>query len=176
MGELGGGVDDQRYRAPEPLTSDHDFAGFDCGEAALNAWLKTRALRNQAQGASRTYVLCAGYEAIGYYSLTVGSIQHEAAIGKVRRNMPDPVPAMLLGRLAIDRNHQGRRLAKGLLKDAVLRTLRAADIAGIRTLFVHVISEEATRFYTRYGFRPSPTHPMMLMITLADARQALGIA
>lgn len=167
--------DGPRYRPPEPLSSDHDFGGFDCGEGALNAWLKTRALRNQTQGASRTYVLCTGDQVVGYYSLAVGSIQHEAAIGKVRRNMPDPVPAMLLGRPAIDRSHQGHRLAKGLLKDAVLRTLQAADIAGIRVLFVHAISEEATRFYTRYGFRPSPTHPMTLMITLAEARLSLGI-
>lgn len=159
---------------PEKLSAAHDLSSFDSGEPALDDWLRRRALRNEETGASRTYVVCAGKKVVGYYSLAVGAVAHPEAPGRVRRNMPDPVPAMVLGRLAIDSSYQGAGLGTGLLRDAVLRTIQAADIAGIRVFLVHAISERATRFYEKYGFIASPVDPMTVMITVAEAVKILG--
>ncbi|HEY7389280.1 MAG TPA: GNAT family N-acetyltransferase [Bryobacteraceae bacterium] len=159
---------------PEKLSAGHDLSGFDSSEPVLDNWLRRRALQNEESGASRTYVICAGRKVIGYYSLAVGAVSHALAPGRVRRNMPDPVPAMILGRLAVDKQHQGTGLGTGLLRDAVLRTLQAADIAGIRVLLVHAISDVAKRFYERYGFVASPVDPMTVMITIGEAAKILG--
>jgi GNAT superfamily N-acetyltransferase len=163
----------QEIRAPEKLRADHDVSLFDCGEVALDDWLRRRALQNEESGASRTYVVCAGKRVVGYYALAVGSVAHGEAPGRVRRNMPDPVPVMILGRLAVDWNYHGQNIGAGQLRDAVLRTLQAADIAGIRALLVHAISEPAKRFYEKWGFVVSPVDPMTLMITLAEAARVL---
>ena len=160
--------------APAPLAAEHDLDGFDCGTPALDDWLKRRGRQNQASGASRTYVVCVGTRVVGYYSLAAGSVSHAAATGRVRRNMPDPVPVALLGRLAIDRHWQGRGLGWGLLRDAVLRVLAAGETIGVRAILVHAISEEAKKFYERCGFRPSPGEPMTLMITVEEARTMLS--
>jgi GNAT superfamily N-acetyltransferase len=126
----------------------------------LDDWLKRRALGNEKSGASRTYVVCAGKRVIGYYALANGAVAHTEVTGKVRRNMPEPILVMVPGRLAIDRGYHGRRLGAGLLRDAILRTLQAADIAGIRAILVHAISEDAKKFYERCGFSPSPVDAM----------------
>lgn len=159
--------------APEKLRPDHDFSAFGSGIPVLDDWLRRRALANEKGGASRTYVVCTGHRVIGYYALAAGAVAAAAAPGRIRRNMPDPVPVMVLGRLAVDSEHQGTGLGRALLRDAVLRTLQAADIAGIRALLVHAISEKAKGFYERCDFRPSPLDPMTLMITLHDAEAAL---
>ena len=159
--------------APEHLTPDHDLAAFDSGVPALDDWLRRRALANEEAGGSRTYVVCAGGRVVGYYALATGGVAEAAAPGRVRRNMPDPVPVMVLGRLAVDRAYRGRGLGAGLLRDATLRTLQAAGFGGIRAILVHAISEEAKRFYERQGFVASPVDPMTLMITVADAEKAL---
>ena len=159
--------------APEHLTASHDLSSFDCGVPALDDWLRKRALANEASGASRTYVVCDAGKVVGYYALASGGVTLSAAPGRVRRNMPDPLPVMILARLAVDRSWQGRSLGRSLLRDAVLRTVRAAEIAGIRAILVHAISEEAKRFYERYGFAASPVDPMTLMVTIADAQRAL---
>ena len=159
---------------PETLSSAHDLSSFDSGEPVLDDWLRRRAVHNEASGASRTYVVCAGQKVVGYYSLAVGALAHAQAPGRVRRNMPDPVPAMILGRLAIDKEYQGVGIGAGLLRDAVLRTIRAADIAGIKVILVHAISEAAKRFYEKYGFIASPVDPMTVMITVAEAVKILG--
>jgi len=159
--------------APEHLTREHDLGVFDSGVPALDDWLKRRALANEEAGGSRTYVVRAGSRVVGYYALATGSVAQAAATGRVRRNMPDPVPVMVLGRLAVDRACQGRGLGAGLLRDAILRTLQAAELGGIRAILVHAISEETKRFYERHGFVASPVDPMMLMITVADAKKAL---
>ena len=161
-------------RPPEKLTPEHDVSQFDSGESALNDWLRRRALANEQSGASRTYVICTGKRVIGYYALANGAVAHSTATGKARRNMPEPIPVMVLGRLAIDQSFQGRGLGVALLRDAVLRTLQAADIAGIRAILVHAISEDAKKFYERCGFTPSPVDPTTLMITFADAKKALS--
>jgi GNAT superfamily N-acetyltransferase len=160
--------------APEKLAPQHDLTAFDSGEAVLDEWLRNRAFDNEAKGASRTYVVCSGKRVVGFYALAAGAITHEKTPGRVKRNMPDPVPVMLLGQLAVDRAFQGRGIGPGLLRDAVLRTVQAANIAGIRAILVPAISETAKRFYEAHGFIASPIDPLMLMITVAEATKILG--
>jgi GNAT superfamily N-acetyltransferase len=158
---------------PEKLSSRHDLSGFASGEPALDDWLRRRAERNEASGGSRTYVVCVGRKVVGYYSLAAGAIAHSEAPGRIKRNMPDPVPVMLLGRLAVDQSFHGRGVGTGLLRDAVLRIIQAAGVAGIRAILVHAISEEARRFYEKHGFVASPVDPMSVMITLSEAERIL---
>ena len=154
-------------QVPQQLTRIHDCSEFDSGEPALNDWLKRRALANQITGASRTFVLIGEHnQVLGYYALAAGAVAQAEATGAVRRNMPDPVPAMVLGRLAVDLSVQGKKLGTALLKDAVLRTLAVSENAGIRTLLVHAINEPAKQFYLQYGFSPSPVNPLTLMLLL----------
>lgn len=165
---------EQPLSAPEKLRADHDLSEFECGEPSLDDWLRRRALQNEESGASRTYVVCAGRQVAGDYALAVGAVAHGEAPGRVRRNMPDPVPVMIIGRLAVHRDFQGRKIGPGLLRDAVLRTLQAAEIAGVRAILVHAISERARQFYEGCGFIPSPMDPMTLMITVAEAGRAFA--
>lgn len=162
------------FAAPRPLASDNDLDSFFCGVAPLDDWLKRRAWRNEVEGASRTFVCCAGDRIAGYYSLAAGSVLREAATGAVGRNMPEPVPVVLIARLAVDRQWQGQGLGISLLHDAVLRVVAAADIIGVRAILVHAMSEEAKAFYERYGFRVSPLDPLTLMITIEEARRMIG--
>jgi len=156
--------------APEPLTDRHDCAGFACGRETLDTWLTQRALRNQASGASRTFVVCDGRRVVAYYALASSAVTAEIATGRLRRNMPDPIPVVVLARLAVDRSYQGMGLGRALLQDAGKRVLHAADAIGIRGLLVHALDETAQAFYERLGFDSSPLDPMTLMITLADLR------
>ena len=160
--------------APEKLLAAHDLADFDSGEPALDDWLRRRALANEESGSSRTYVVCVGKRVVGYYALAVGAVAHVDAHGRVKRNMPDPVPVMVLGRLAVDKDFQQHGIGSGLVRDAVLRTVQAAEIAGIRAILVHALSDAAKRFYQRHGFIASPIDPMMVMITVAEAVKTLG--
>jgi ribosomal protein S18 acetylase RimI-like enzyme len=159
--------------APTPLTFEHDPAPFDRGLAELNEWLKRRALRNQEAGASRTYVTTEANAVVGYYALAAGSIDVTAVPGRFRRNMPNPIPIALLGRLAVDPSCQGKGLGRALVRDAAKRIINAAGTLGIRGLIVQAISEEAKAFYVALGFDPSPLEPMTLMVTLEDLRSAL---
>ncbi len=165
---------EQELTAPEHLTAAHDVSSFDSGAPDLDNWLRKRALANEETGASRTYVVCARGRVVGYYALATGGVAQAQAPGRVRRNMPDPVPVMILGRLAVDRDWQGRNLGAGLLRDSIVRTLQAAEIGGIRAILVDAISEDAKRFYERSGFNASLVDPMILMITVTDARKALS--
>jgi GNAT superfamily N-acetyltransferase len=161
------------FSAPELLAGHHELGAFDCGVTALDAWLKRRALANQASGASRTFVVCEGTKVTGYYALASGAVNIAAASGRFRRNMPDPIPIALLARLAIDRARQGNGLGRALFRDAGMRVARAADVIGIRGILVHAISANARAFYLALGFEPSPVDPMMLMVTLNDLRRSL---
>ncbi|RJF87443.1 N-acetyltransferase [Oleomonas cavernae] len=154
--------------APEVLGSGHAVTGFNSGVASLDDWLKRRALANQASGATRTYVTCADGRVVGYYALASGSVNVTAAPGRFRRNMPDPIPIVLLARLAVDQSCRGQGLGRALFRDAALRVINAADAIGIRGIVVHAISEEAKAFYIALGFDPSPLEPMTLLITLGD--------
>jgi GNAT superfamily N-acetyltransferase len=159
---------------PENLSPRHDLSQFSCGEPALDDWLRRRAVQNEASGASRTYVVRAGKRVAGFYSLAVGAVAHDGLSGRIKRNMPDPVPVMILARLAVDESFQRQGIGPALLADAIYRTVQAAAIAGIRTLLVHAISERAKRFYEAHGFRASPLDPMTLMTTLTEAQAILG--
>lgn len=161
------------FTPPEPLASHHSCSDFSCGITSLDDWLKRRAYVNQISGATRTFVICADNQVVGYYALASGAISVQSAVGKFRRNMPDPIPVVILARLAIDSSFQGQGLGRALFRDAALRVLQAADTIGIRGIIVHAISEEAKDFYLALGFNFSPLEPMTLMITLNDLRDAI---
>lgn len=155
--------------APVPLANAHDLELFQSGNESLDDWLRRRARANQTSGASRTYVVAQGNRVVGYYCLASGALDLADAPGGVRRNMPDPIPMAILGRLAVDVNWQGKGLGVALLQDAVLRTGQAAAILGIRGVLVHAISDAAKAFYEHYGFQASPKNPMTLVLSLKVA-------
>jgi GNAT superfamily N-acetyltransferase len=159
--------------APQPLAPEHELDEFRSEVEPLDDWLKRHARHNDAEGGSRSFVLCAGRRVVGYYSLAASSLLPSAATGRIRRNMPNPVPVVLLGRLAIGQAWQGKGLGADLLRDAVLRVVSAGEVIGVRAILVHAISAEAKAFYEKHGFRPSPVDPMMLMVTLGDAQRML---
>lgn len=153
--------------APEPLAVTHLLDGFGCGEASLDEWLKRRALANQQNGASRTFVVTdQDARVYGYYAMAAGAVTHQGATSGVRRNMPDPIPVMVLARLAVDQHAQGIRLEAALLQDAVNRAVVVSRNVGVRALLVHALNERAKQFYEHYGFQESPQHPMTLMLRL----------
>ncbi|MGV1098189.1 GNAT family N-acetyltransferase [Thiovibrio sp. JS02] len=156
---------------PAPIAAEHTFANFDCGVESLNEWIRKYAVRNEASGASRTFVVCQGNEVVGYYALATGSITHQQAPGKIKRQMPDPIPVMILGRLAVDKLWQSSGIGRGLLKDALLRTLAVSHQVGVRALLVHALSDEAKAFYLHHGFLESPIDPFALMLSLQDAQK-----
>lgn len=161
------------FSAPEALNDRHYLDQFDCGVPALDDWLRRRARQNQSGGASRTFVINSEHGVIGYYALASSCVAQSIASGRIKRNMPDPIPVVVLGRLAVDRSQHGRGLGRGMFVDAALRVLNAANEIGIRGILVHAISEEAKKFYLALGFEPSPIEPMTLMVTLSDIRAAL---
>jgi GNAT superfamily N-acetyltransferase len=163
------------YSQPRPIREDDDASTFDSGERSLDEYLRTRALSNHVQGGSRCFVTCRADRIVGYYALASASIEHREVAGKVRRNMPDPVPVILLSRLAIDRKEQGSGLGKSLLRDAIARSVAAAEIVGVRALLVHALHDEARAFYLHFDFEPSPTDPLHLLLLMKDARAALSL-
>lgn len=156
---------------PQPLAASHILDEFTCGEASLDEWLKRRARTNQVSGASRTFVVTDQDGRVhGYYAMAAGAVAHQAATSRVRRNMPDPVPVMVLARLAVDHRAQGIKLGAALLQDAVNRAVAVSQNAGIRALLVHALHDRAKQFYEHYGFQASPQHPMTLMLRLNAAK------
>lgn len=156
------------FSPPDIFAAHHDASAFDCGQPSLNDWLRRRALANQESGASRTFVACSGQSVAGYHALAASSLRPSDATGRVRRNMPDPIPVIVLGRLAVDSAHHGKGLGRALMADAIERASQAAQIIGVRAIVVHALSEEAATFYRAVGFEPSPAMPMLLMIAMAD--------
>jgi len=159
----------------EKLSSRHSVDGFECGKPPLDQFLKRFALGNQTSGSTQTYVVCRGADrVVGYYSLCVGAVDHAQASDRVRKGLANhPVPVMLIARLAIDRSEQGRGLGLALLKNALLRTVQAADIAGIRALLVHAKDDEAKQWYLNLDFEVSPTDPYHLLLLMKDVRAIL---
>lgn len=156
---------------PQALAATHRLDDFECGEAELDDWLQRRALVNQLGGASRTFVVADADNIVrGYYALAAGAISHGLALGKVKRNMPDPVPAIILGRLAVDQLAQDLGLGGDLLMDAVRRVVGISEQAGVRTILVHALHEQAQRFYEHFGFERSPLQPLVLMLRLGSGR------
>ena len=160
------------FSAPELLIEAHVIADFSCGESSLDHWLQRRARANQISGASRTFVVCVASRVVAFYALASSVIASTEATGRFRRNMPDPIPVVVLARLAIDRNYQGQGLGRGLFQDAARRIIVASEVIGIRGLIVHAITESAKAFYLQLGMECSPIEPMMLMATLSDLKAA----
>ena len=153
----------------EKLRADHELTAFDCGKEELNRFLQRFALANQQANSTQTYVACRDKVVVGYYSLAVGAVAHAAATERVRKAMPRyPISVMILARLAVNARHAGQGLGKALLKDALLRTAQAADIAGIRALLVHAKDNDAKAFYEHFNFEPSPTDPYHLFLLMKD--------
>jgi GNAT superfamily N-acetyltransferase len=161
----------------EKLSAAHDTSAFDCGKEPLNRFLHRYALINQKAGSAQTYVVCADKAVAGYYSLAVGSVRHADAPGRAGKGLArHPVPVMILARLAVDSTRQGRGLGRLLLRDALLRTLQAADIAGIRAMLVHAKDDEAKAWYEGFDFEPSPTDPHHLFLLMKAIRAIAGRA
>lgn len=160
-----------QFGPPEPLAAAHQLSDFRCGETSLDEWLKRRALANQVSGATRTFVVADGDARVhGYFAMAAGAVSHQDATSGVRRNMPDPIPVIVLARLAVDQRAQGIQLGAALLQDAVNRAVAVSHNAGVRALLVHALDDRAKQFYQHYGFRESPQHPMTLMLRLSTMK------
>jgi GNAT superfamily N-acetyltransferase len=160
----------------EKLRRDHAIDAFDCGQTDLNSWLRKHALQNQDANAAQTYVGLVEGVVVGYYSLAVGCVEYAEAPERLQKGLArHPVPIMLLARLAVHKDWQKKRVGRGLLKDAVLRTLQAADIAGIRALAVHAKDDNARRYYEQFDFVASPTDQFHLFVLLKDIRKRVGL-
>jgi len=152
---------------PAPLLPTHDASRFDCGKAPLNDWLRHTAVRSEGRSA-RCYVVVQRNSIIGFYCLSAGAVQHEGAPRKLRRNMPDPTPVVIIGRLAVDKAYQGKGIGRALLKDALLRVTKASELVGARAVVVHAVDQEAVPFYARYGFRTFPIGNQTLYLPIDE--------
>lgn len=156
-----------KIEAPHLLNKDHNLTSFDCEELSLNKWLKEKSFKNQKSGASRTFVICDNNKVIGFYCLSTGSIQHQQlTLSRFKRNMPDPIPVIILGRLAIDKNYKAKGLGAALLKDAILRSKKVSKQVGSRALLVHSLTDEANAFYLKFGFVKSGIQERTMLISL----------
>lgn len=159
-------------RRPEPLDGQHRLEGFDCGKPALNDWLVRHARQAQGSGSAKTFVVADDDRVAGYFSLTVGQVDVLEVPERVRKGMGQyPVPVVILARLAVSAQDQGRGIGFGLLQDAIRRTMLIAEQAGIRAMLTHPIDHEAAKFYTRFGFFASPLRERQLLLLLKDARR-----
>ncbi|MDR0593028.1 MAG: GNAT family N-acetyltransferase [Bifidobacteriaceae bacterium] len=165
------------YTKPRPIRPDDALATFACGNASLDQWLVRRAIANEARRASRTFVTAPTSSpgaVVGYYTLAAGSVEHAGAPGRLRRNMPDPIPAIVLARLAVDLDHQGRGLGSALLVDAAARAASAAQVIGAKTLLVHAVDADVGAFYERLGFAQALPGPFTCVAAIEDITQTLG--
>lgn len=161
---------------PVPIKQEHGTSGFDCGVAALNIYLKKYALQNYYSDAARTYVATRGNEVVGYYTLAYGSVAHTEAPQRIAKGLAHhPVPVMILARLAVSQTERGTGLGKGLLKDALLRTIQAANIAGLRAILVHAKDDAAKSFYQKFDFIPSPINEYTLFLLMKDLKQIVAL-
>jgi GNAT superfamily N-acetyltransferase len=158
-------------RCPEPLGAQHLIEGFDCGKLALNDWLIRHARQAHGSGSAKTFVVTEDNQVKGYFSLTVGHVDAVDSPERIRQGMGQyPIPVVILARLAVALDAQGKGLGYGLLQDAIRRTTKIAEQAGIRAMLTHPIDEDAARFYTRFGFIASPLREQQLLLLLKDAR------
>lgn len=164
------------YSIPRPIVGSDDVSLFNSGEASLDEYLRKRALANHVEGASRCFVACRAGDVVGFYALASAGVDRAFTPGPVRRNMPDPVPVILLSRLAVDFKEQGRGLGSHLLRDAITRIIGVAEDVGVRAILVHALHEEARSFYEHFEFEPSPTDPLHLMLSMKDARALIGLS
>lgn len=155
---------------PAPLEASHNLARFSCGQPSLDDWLQKKALANQKSGATKTYVVIQNRQVIGFYSLALASINRAEAPGRMKHNVPESLPMMLLARLAVKTDCQGQGIGPGMLKDAIQRTVLVSQQAGVMGLLAHALDEKAKQFYTQYGFRESPMHPLTLILPVKDMK------
>ena len=165
---------DGALQAPVPLADQHEVEAFASVAPTLDAWIRRKAWANQASGASRTYVLCRGVKVVGFYALAAGSVSHDFSPRKLRQNMPDPVPVIVLGRLAVDSSEQGNGLGRALLRDAVLRVAAAAREVGVAAMLVHALNDRAKAFYVAAGLEPSPVDPTVQILRIKDINALIG--
>ena len=168
MAEIGNAPErpEVELSAPVPLAAEHDLLDFDCGEPALNDWLRHRALKNESRF-SRTYVVCDRSRVAAYFCISAGAVERAAAPGKVRRNAPDTIPVSVIGRLAVDRNYAGRGLGADILSDALRRIAIASQSIGIGAVLVHAKNDAAKRFYLRHAeFIEYPDDSRMLFLPI----------
>lgn len=164
----------QHFTIPSLISVEHEITSFDCGEPSLNSWLKSRAIKNNISGASRCFVICDKKKVVGYYCLSAGAITRESTPKVMRRNMPDLLPVLILGRLAIDRKYHNKGLGSALLRDAMIRSVNVAEDAGVFAILIHALSEQAKRFYISRGFVESPLQSMTLFMTIETIRTILS--
>jgi GNAT superfamily N-acetyltransferase len=161
--------------SPVPLEASHDLSTFDCGAPALNEYLQKFALVNHRNQSARTYVARRGDVVVGYYTLAAGSVRREDTPARIAKGLSrHPVPIILLARLAVDRGEQGRGLGAGLVKDALLRAVQAADLIGCRAVLVHAKDEAAKAFYQHFGFEPSPVDELHLYLLMKDIKASVA--
>jgi len=161
-----------RLRAPEPIQEGYDHSTFNSGRPILDDWLRKRAPQSEGLSA-RTFVVCDGQTVVGYYCIATGGIIRADAAKKAQRNMPDPIPVIILGRLAVDERYQGQGIGGGLLKDAIRRVINVSREVGVRAILVHALDDEAREFYLKYGFLPCPVDPRTLILPLETAEAVL---
>jgi predicted N-acetyltransferase YhbS len=163
------------YSEPRPISETDEVTTFDSGEPTLDDYLRKRALANHVAGAARCFVSCRDGRVVGYYAIASGSVAREECPTKVRRNMPDPIPVILLARLAVDSKEQGNGLGASLLRNAIARTVSVAEQVGVRAMLVHALHDDARSFYSHHGFERSPTDDLHLMLSIKDIKASLGI-
>jgi len=154
------------------MDASHDVARFDCGKPALNDWLRNRALKNEGK-ASRCFVVCQERAVVGFYALAAGAVRHDQTPSALKRNMPEQIPVIVLGRMAVDLSFQGQKLGDGLLRDALKRALSVAADVGARAVLVHAIDQEVVPFYTQYGFKPFPEGELTLFLSVTELAAAI---
>ena len=158
--------------APAPITEHHDTGQFNCGKLALNDWLKERALRNESR-ASRCFVVCNGSAVIGFYCLAAGSVRHDETPPALKRNMPPIIPVVVIGRMAVDLNHQGKGIGSGLMRDALKRCLTVSREIGAAAVLVHAVDQQVVPFYVQYGFQPFPQGELTLFLPMKHVAAAI---
>ena len=167
-------IGDSKLNPPIAIRNDHNTMYFDCGVETLNKYLQKYALQSHNSGSARTYVTTSKQRVEGYYSLAYGSVSHAEATNRVIKGLSKhPIPIMLIARLAVDKNEQGRGVGQELLKDALLRTLQAAEIGGLRAVLVHAKDQVAKNFYLKHGFEASPIDQLHLFLLMKDLRHTL---
>jgi GNAT superfamily N-acetyltransferase len=159
--------------APAPISESHDLSGFDCGKPPLDDWLKHRALRSEGRSA-RAFVVAHGKCVIGYYCIATGAALAKDAPGNIRRNMPNPIPVMIIGRLAVDKAYQGQGMGPAMLKDALQRILGVSKTVGARAVMIHAIDNDAVAFYAAYGFKPFPLDSRTMFLPIEEIAAAIA--
>jgi len=160
-------------KPPELLTQLHDTNEFSCGKEVLDNWIKSQALKNQTNRGSRTFVITSQNQVVGYYALASGAVERIQVSSNIARNMPNPIPVIILARLAVDYHFKGLSLGKGLLKDALLRSVNVANQIGVKAVLVHALDKEAVAFYEKFGFQSMPEQENTLMISISNIEKLL---